>query len=608
MLKEQNKVIEYLRSAIDDFDQPVNITKSYDFNQSETINLITLYTFSQFETGHVDELGNYKYFYNIINPAVANAVKNIDIDTKHLLIKPKYSKDRLKAMLFNEASRNWMKNAHMSFLLNRFGEELPRYGSVIWKLTGDKIEQLKLDNVIFDPAVNNIPGSYDLRSPYIIEKIYLQPHELEKMSTKGWDKELVDKVLNEFRELKAHNASYHEILIYELHAEFPKAFFGEGEGYAFYRVYVSSMPNDDQLDKERLDTIQNVLYYNQEDKMPYKKIDFLTVIGRGLGLGVPETLFDAQLRMNVLENEKAVSMLLGSKTIFTTPDDIIERNIMTDVLNGDIVKSRGGLQAVQTDTRNLSAYAQVENTWGQQIRLLANMFEVTTGEQQKTNTPFKSTALLNEEASKFFVGVRENMGIFLAEVFNDWLFPIIAKDLKTNKGEYFEILNEDVVLLLQDALVDKGTRMYTKNTLLSTGFFPTEDELNRQKDKILKKVGNTFEVEYNEWIDGFEKELYVDATGESYMDNLENKMNLIQSMSQNIDAFSNPTLEALTDSALEDMGINYNVLNLKKRKQQMAAGQSAGRPTKIDSESLQDMMGTSENQPGSGILEQLIKP
>ena len=555
---EEAKIIERLHSALNDFEQPVYITDGFYFNQYETLNQITLYSFSKFKTGDTDSQGNHKFFFNVVNPICRNATKQIDIDTKDIRIVDTNGNNRIKSLTYDNYLKDWMKLQGTGLLLNRLSDNLPRYGSVVWKFENGEIKRIKLENLIFDPAVNSIENVFDIRSSYVIEKKYLQTFELEKMIDAGWDAEAINDVLDEFRKRRENGKVGGEILIYEMHIELPNSYFIEGaKGYSYYRIFIAGndAKKDFSLSKER------ILFYNKENKMPYKKVDYVTIDGRALGLGEVESQFDTQIRMNVMKNEKASSMLLGSKTIFTTADDTIERNIIQQTLNGDIMKVKSGLVPVVTDTRNLSAYAQEESSWMAQSRQISNNFESITGEQVATNTPWKSYNKMNQEGAKFFSGVKENMALFIRECFKEWLIPKFEKYIKDHSGRLFEIIDPNLITIIQNKLIEDKIGDYLSDTVFNTGFFPSTQDIDNMRNLLKAKQGRSVTVKIEEDLANFDKDIDIDITGEAIRDNLDNKMLLVQMLSQNAQALQDPVVKRLVDSAMEDMGLSLNIFN-----------------------------------------------
>jgi len=91
-------------------------------------------------------------------------------------------------------------------------------------------------------------------------------------------------------------------------------------------------------------------------------------------------LFNPQERWNEISNQRALSMKLASRHIYQTRDSNVESNLITDVLDGDVLKITSEITPVATEDRNLAAYNQEENSLMNIIRSNANAFETLTGE------------------------------------------------------------------------------------------------------------------------------------------------------------------------------------------------------------------------------------
>lgn len=535
----------------------VEITQNYTFNQEDTINLITLYTASKFQTGDIDPYTKQKkYFFNIVNSACMNVTKNIDIDTKNINIKAKKLKDRDRAMVFNQMLKKYFKEDGFGTLLNKSAESLPKYGSIIWKWENNGLKLLNINNCLFEPGVNCVDNDYHIRSSYFIEKHYVQPDELKKMTIKGWKKDAVEKVLNAFKLAKINNKKVGDILVYELHQNLPDSWLAdkevpiENDTWNFYRIYMVT-------ETSGLD-VNEVLYYNIEKEMPYSMMSYRIIEGRSLGLGVVEELFDAQMRMNEMKNQKASAMLLGAKTIFTTADDTIEKNVVKQMLNGDIIKARSGLVPVQTDTKNLGAYQQEEASWMDNARALSNRLESLTGENMPTNTPYKSLQRLNLEGSKFFDFVRENFGLFIKYNLEKFVLPQAKKAFK--KWEIFDLFDLDVIAQIYENRINKEIEKAYYDTIDKYGVVPTADDIAIAKKAWMERKPTQLTINIDDELLTFDYTLDIDITGESIVDNLDNKINLIQSLSQNAQALQDPNIKNLYDSAAEDMGVDKNLV------------------------------------------------
>ncbi|MCH7535398.1 MAG: PKD domain-containing protein, partial [Bacteroidetes bacterium] len=148
-------------------------------------------------------------------------------------------------------------------------------------------------------------------------------------------------------------------------------------------------------------------------KYALRKID-------GRRTGMYEILFDIQTRANEIGNNIARGLEWSSKTIFRSSDPIIAQNILTDMNNGDIIKSKD-LQQVQT---RMEGFDQLIADWNRIMNIadkLANSFEVVTGESLPSGTPFRLAERLNVNANKLFDFLREKLGIAFQDVIEEWI-------------------------------------------------------------------------------------------------------------------------------------------------------------------------------------------
>ena len=125
-----------------------------------------------------------------------------------------------------------------------------------------------------------------------------------------------------------------------------------------------------------------------------------------------QLLFDVQTRANEIGNQIARGLEWASKTVFRSSDKVIAQNILTDLSNGDIIKSND-LQQIETRMQGLD---QLIADWNRNLQVadqLANSFEIVTGEAMPSGTPFRMGALLNVNATKLFDFIREKLGLAL---------------------------------------------------------------------------------------------------------------------------------------------------------------------------------------------------
>jgi len=534
------KIVEQLNKYLSDYEKDADITEHYSFNFKKTINKIELYNASKFISGDTDSQGNHKYFENIANPQCGNATKNIDLDRKNIEVHSNNGKDRLKAMIYNNELKYWMRKANIGVLLNKIVENLPKYGSVVLKKVGKDIKMIPLKQLIFDPAVSNIDNDFDIKSSYIVQEHNYSVRELEK--EKKWDKKKIKEIAKKMR-----RARENEITVYEVYAEMENKYIKgvSGKGYSLGMAVVC----DDE-----------VLYTHKIKKFPYKKVDYLTIEGRALGLGIIEMLFDPQRRWNEMCNQKALSMKLGSKHIYQSRDTTVASNVMTDLLDGEILKVNSEITPISTEERNLGAYNQEESKLMSVIRSLANAHEIMTGESLPSRTPFRLGALMNQNAGKLFEFIRENLSLFLEEVINEWVLPQFEAGIV--KEHIFEFYDAKTIRLLVERDVNRRLNIAIKNYVISSGEYPTKEEVDMLKETLLSQHNDT---EFAKMVEGyldFDKTLIVDISGESTNRTveLESMTNFMQLLGQNPILLQDPQFRPMMEEIAGKIGINPTLI------------------------------------------------
>jgi len=534
------KILEQLNNYLADYEEEVDITENYKFNLKETINKIELYNASKFLSGDSDSQNNHKYFENIANPQCGNATKNIDLDRKDIEVHAENGKDRLKAMIYNNELKYWMRKANTGVLLNKIVENLPKYGSVILKKVGKDIKMIPLKFIILDPAVSNLDNDFDIKSSYIVQRHSYNIMQLKKQ--KKWDKDKIDIIIEKLRKEKKN-----EIDVYEIYAEMENEYI-KGAGKKGYSLGMAVVCDDETL------------YIQKIKKFPYKKVDYLTIEGRALGLGIIEMLFDPQRRWNEMCNQKALSMKLGSKHIYQSRDTTVASNIMTDLLDGEILKVNSEITPIATEERNLGAYSQEESKLMGVIRSLANAHEIMTGENLPSRTPFRLGALMNENAGKLFEFIRENVSLFLEEMIREWVLPQFEAGIV--KEHIFELYDAKTIRLIVEKDINRRLNIAIKDYVLSSGEYPTKEEVDMLKETLMSKHNDTEFAKIVERYLEFPKTLSIDITGESSNRTveLESMTNFMQLLGQNPILLQDPQFRPMMEEIAGKIGINPTLI------------------------------------------------
>ena len=539
-MSRESELNNLLQLYIGQYEEAAEITEGYSFDMPNVINKIELYRASKFKTGDKDSQGNKKYFFNIVNPQCGNATKNLDVDRSEIVVKPERKHDRTKAMLYNDRLKLWMKDNNIGILLNKIGEKLPPYGSVVLKKVGKTIKLVPMSKIMIEPALSNQDNNHDINSVFIIEEHNMSASDIQKMKKKGWDTDVVNEFVAQMRKDNKNTE-----VIYEMHTE-------------------TQMDNEEDWENtvSFISESGKLFFIESEDKPKYKKLDLFTIEGRALGLGIIELLFDLQMRRNEMGNQKADSMRVTSKTIFQTQDGNIDGNMLTDLLNGDIIIADRPITQIDTTERNLGAYAQEEGNIIKDTRDLTYAQEIITGESLPSRTPFRLGVLQLQQASKIFEFIKENISMFLEEVFIEWIIPDFEEDI--DKDLIFEIHDAKTLRNVVEGDVNRRLNEAIKKIVLSTGSFPTQTEIDVTREALMADADKPQFVEtLKGYFKDFNKTLYIDMSGEQHnsAQEVETMTNMIQLMAQNPNIMQDPQLKDFLMAIAAKTGVDPSLLS-----------------------------------------------
>lgn len=484
-------------------DNSYEMLDGYSFSAYKLLRRIGLYKAHVFPQGKFDSQGNYKYWFDVITPRVYSEIKNIDFDTNDIILYSDAKNDAMRLLLANIAMKDYLAKSGEAEKLNEVVEQGSEWGNVVWKKIGKEYKILELNNLM---VLNQTAKTLD--DSDVIEYECMVSSDLRKK--KGiWDDKAVNELLKSGKpEL---NKSSPEFYIYERNGEVSEKEYNEAMGkqggredkYYLAKVIVGG----NQKEKPT-----QVLFCDYITEKPYKEYHRSTYCGRWLRMGLVEILMDIQTRANEIGNQIARGLEWASKKIFSSPDRLIAQNILTDLQNGDIIKTTA-LTAVDTRMEGMD---QLIADWNRLMSLadsLANSYEVVTGENLPARTAFKLAAQQNMNANKLFDFIREKLGIAFQGVIEDWILPDLLKSLKSQK---ILRLTSDSGALTQyyGALVDDW---YVRNLL---SFPPHDEEMaieikTKKLQEIMKNKEAIVELENGMWKD-FYPRIRVSITGENY--------------------------------------------------------------------------------------------
>lgn len=508
------------------FEGTINVYGDKEFSQYDTLTTIDYYTDDSYVSGDKDRQGKEKPFYNVVNAAVDLAVKATDFDTKDIILRPTKPQYKVQSMLLSKELRDWMRETNFAKTLNEFGETRPKYGGVILKKT-ERGGELKIDVVKWK---NVITDQIDIHEGVIAEKHDMTQVQLSKKRGvwAGLDENWNDIMELFERDVKKkkddQNETVNTITVYEVEGEFPETFMDENADEYEYSLQKHFIIDEGEKD-------QYILHSEEPKETQYKYLAWEEVAGRALGRGVTERGFQAQRWINDAKIKERDAMEIASKVVFVTTDDRIFENILTDLDNGDVISKKDGKEFSILNTTS-NALPQFDNnvaSWMSQFEKATSTFASVTGETMPSNTPLGSVQIQNQEARSLFDYKREQAGIFLKEVVEDWIMPFLLKQVRKAHDLHTQFSAEELLMIDDRYATTEVNRKVLDR--LERGEVTTLEEYAEaiQAEKILLSEGGDrrFLAIPEKFYDDIETKVEVVTTNEQL-----NKAVAIQSLSE----------------------------------------------------------------------------
>ena len=130
--------------------------------------------------------------------------------------------------------------------------------------------------------------------------------------------------------------------------------------------------------------------------------------------------------------EKA-AMEIASKIVFSTTSKKVGNNV-NNVDNGHIIELDQNEQFTQVNTMSnaLPEFRSLQERWFAQYEKATSAYDAQRGETPPSGQPYRLQALVQQQSASSFDYRREDAGIFLTELFDDWILPYLIK--KMNKA------------------------------------------------------------------------------------------------------------------------------------------------------------------------------
>lgn len=560
----------------------VELNMGLNFSMYNTLRQIDFYYNSQYLGGNFDALGREKPFRNINKFRVNVAMRATDIDIKDCNVTADLPSSVAQSFILNHELYEWMKEADFDVTLNDIGYNLPKYGGVVVKRCIETDEDGEEELKIEVPAWKNmVVDQIDFDSGVKIERHWLPVKEV-------WDKKDVwmnvpeaVKLASKIRQNVTNNGintqgNTKEVQVLEVEGYFSDAMNPtvESDDESVYRLmhFMIATNNSEYI----------LLFGEEIEESRYKFLAYDKVAGRSLGVGVVEDGFQAQIWTNDAVIAEKNAMELAGKVLLKTNSKKVGSNVLTDADNGRIYEIEDGkdITPINLMPSALPQWSNIINAWDSQYERVSSTFNAITGEAMPSGTPYRQTAILNQEAGSLFDYRRKEKGNFVAEIINDWVLPFLIEKLNTQHILVSEYSQEELAKIDESFGRYTATQELINKTIAGEVVTPEDFKMmeDSAKQELTDKLGKKRYLDVPKgYFKGFEGRVSVNVAGElkNKSATLESLNNILMTVAKVPNVLTDPALKGIFSQIMEMSGA-YSPLSLTSQAAQPEQAPSAG--------------------------------
>lgn len=570
----------------------IQIVDGFMFSQYQTIKKIHKYYNGHYNDGDYETINGItrkRVFWTIGKRRATIASKQIDIDTKDFLLISENQATEWNVFLLEKELKAWLKKKpkgkdnRFATILNQIADELPVYGSCVLRKTKDGAELIDLRYFFCEQSASSLK-----KSRYKIIKHFMTPEEMRKMTDWEHTQEAIDQFAqSSFKSYEdsgqlniQHGTPYIEV--YERFAEVPKSYFtnegtlngtDEDKEFTYGRFIVAGVDasvagtaqQPQSPNPNAAPHFPGIILFSEElseDDDPFKEVHFRQTRGRWLGIGIIEDTFEDQRMVNKTKDQEDKAAELASLILFQTATDMVAKNILTDVDNGEILKAAAPINRLDNQNRALAEMQTMATAYETHADRETFSADLLGGEAPPASATLGAVQQQVGMSAGVYEYKKENFGIFLGEFIQDLVFPDLEKKIMAPHSLRFSGDMQEMAKL-RERVVDG----YLRQQILSgTVDVPTDEEyklLKQQYIQMYQKQGSQMWIDIEkDFFKNLDYELSLEVTGESknvqtWLTNVSAVLKMLQG---NPLALQNPLTKRLIFKMLSAMGMSISEL------------------------------------------------
>lgn len=561
-------------------------TRGYLFSQYDTINLIDLYYNSKFETGVVDSEGQRKLFLNICAFRSDVASKMVNIGTKDFTFIPDDESSKWGTYFVAKEFKDWSRENYFGETIKDFVENWPRYGTIVSKKVGDKIERVPLRNLI------NQQDATSLQTATHVIEMHPKMTRSEMESYPDWKTDGLDIPFGQTE------------IVYERYGAVPAQFYFEklkGEempedqkNESYDCLVICTLKEVKEKGSRKKSYTGTILFSEKITERPYRECHWKRQDGRWLGIGEVENQFENQISRNMIANMRRRSLLWASKKIFKSTDDTVNKNLIRDVKDGDVMIISAGATIDQVDmqSRSVGEFGNTEQVWEKNSDQKSFTYEAATGETMPGSTPFRLGVMLSNAVASHFGMKKDKLGMFFKKIIIEDVLQIFKEDTSEEHTMTVFGTADGINDLKKVASEVEYNKRLVNWALSGSTEIPNFDLMKQTVEAGYKSKSHLFITLPKDFYETIKHHFELTVTGEEIDTNtkIQSYTQLYQFMAQSQD----PRATQVLDKIMELTGENLEaVLGAMNTTGAPGAQQKTGQPAQAGDKSMQgaEMLG-----------------
>ena len=465
-------VYDFVKEQEVKYQKPIDLESGWPWSMKAHLRRSFLYKNSQFEDDNENrDLRPNKNIIlgirNVQNRTEGFDVKDIDIYVDN----PDFY---YRSFIVRKYFEKWALENGLDTFIDDMVDSYGDYGGILARDTDEnKPEVIDLRSLAFCNQKNI------LANPFCI-KHELSPSQLREHENWGQGDATMD--IERLIELCKDEES---IIAYELIGTLPGDWLGSNKDGA-----VSKKKDEQQ--------IQVIAYYQDQNKnevgvtlfrhkLPKLTFKFLArdkIVGRALGRGGVEELFEPQVWTSWSESKITEMLEAASKTFFKSTDPAFKtRNNLRNIDNLEVLTLQEGRDITQLDTypRNLVVFNNAVDRWIARAQELGSASEGLLSGEVKSGVPFKLFEAKSIEDKSMHIFRQGQIAVFMDEIIRDWILNHVSKDI-LNEHNFLSELSANEMNEVFEQISENLTNKQRNEQVLS-GEIPTDKEAMKEKIK-----------------------------------------------------------------------------------------------------------------------------